>query len=242
MQRSAGAVLPTPKVTCPSLKRRDVSSARRAAAGGPKQVQCLPQRGALPETNRGAIGLRGPEHQQGAQRPHARLCRAGGASRRTCASCRARARSTRGSGPRPPQTGESGYGAARGSLGFDPRGRPPPAPLDGAVQFGTSLWPHVQGHGARVRGQGERARDARRVPVRRAPKCPLRLWAHTRRGNHQSVPGRKAEVKEGRVPGPSYGLTWAARYAGGGRRCPCVDRYLSPKKKRYILHATLIYL
>ena len=154
-----------------------------------------------------------------------------GLSRRTCASCRARARATRGSGPRPPQTGDSGYGAARGSLGFDSRGRPPPAPLDGAVQLGTSLWPHVQGHGARVRGQRERARDAGRVPVRRAPKCPLRLWAHTRRGNHQSVPGRKAEVKEGRVPGPSYGLTWAARYAGGGRRCPCVDRYLSPKKK-----------
>ena len=43
----------------------------------------LPQAGALPDTKRGAIGRRGPEHQQGAKRPHARLCRAGGAIAQT---------------------------------------------------------------------------------------------------------------------------------------------------------------
>ena len=130
----------------------------------------------------------------------------------------------------PPNRG-SGYGAARVASGSRPRATSTRS-FGWRCPIGDLRRAPRECPGALVRGsEGDGTGCRKRVPKGRAPKCPLRLWAHTRGGNHQSVPGRKAEVKEDRVPGPSYGLTWAARYAGGGRRCPCVDRYLSAKKK-----------
>ena len=114
----------------------------------------------------------------------------------------------------PPNRG-SGYGAARVASGSRPRATSTRS-FGWRCPIGDLRRAPRECPGALVRGsEGDGTGCRKRVPKGRAPKCPLRLWAHTRGGNHQSVPGRKAEVREVRAPGPPFGLTWAARYAGG---------------------------
>ena len=111
--------------------------------------------------------------------------------------------------PSPPRP----RGGSKVTPGSIPRGRPLPAPLDGA-------------------------RLTRRVPGGRAPKHPLRLWAHTRGGNHQSVPGRKVAAKEDRSLDPPAEIRGHALAAGGRSNTFCTP----PKKKKTAIRKMMMNL
>ena len=182
MQRSAGAEPASQgsRAGCFSGQRRGASSTRRAAAGGSRQGQGGYNKLArFPIPNGAPTAAEDQSTSSELSAPMPDCAGQEGLSRRPCASCRARARATRGCAPTatPPNRGARVAGRCRAASGSTPR----------ATTTRSTGWRRPIGdlpraplecHGALVRGQGERARDATGASQWEGqPIGPLRLWA-----------------------------------------------------------------